>query len=228
MIRISHTFFSDPGALNVGWVGVLSIVAALTMTVGNVSAIGQRSVKRMLAYSSISHAGVMLLGVLVINEIGTRSVVFYSVAYLFMTLVAFYVVSAVADKYGNDHFERFNGLMYRYPAMAVALAVVMFSLAGIPPLSGFVAKFHIFTAVLNKNYYVLAIIAGLNSVVSLYYYLKIVRLMVLKPAESTEPISGFSLMNQGAIVALCIPVLLLGVFWEKLITLADGAKVFIQ
>ena len=90
------------------------------------------------------------------------------------------------------------------------------------------AKFHIFTAVLNKNYYVLAIIAGLNSVVSLYYYLKIVRLMVLKPAESTEPISGFSLMNQGAIVALCIPVLLLGVFWEKLITLADGAKVFIQ
>ncbi|MEC7274846.1 MAG: NADH-quinone oxidoreductase subunit N [Bdellovibrionota bacterium] len=228
MIRISHTFFSDPGALNVGWVGVLSIVAALTMTVGNVSAIGQRSVKRMLAYSSISHAGVMLLGVLVINEIGTRSVVFYSVAYLFMTLVAFYVVSAVADKYGNDHFERFNGLMYRYPAMAVALAVVMFSLSGIPPLSGFVAKFHIFTAVLNKNYYVLAIIAGLNSVVSLYYYLKIVRLMVLKPAESTEPISGFSLMNQGAIVALCIPVLLLGVFWEKLITLADGAKVFIQ
>ncbi len=228
MIRISHAFFANPGVLNVGWVGVLSIVAALTMTVGNVSAIGQRSVKRMLAYSSISHAGVMLLGVLVINDIGTRSVVFYSITYLFMTLVAFYVVGQVADKYGNDHFERFNGLIYRYPLMAIALCVVMFSLAGIPPLSGFVAKFHIFYAILLKKYYVLAVIAGLNSVVSLYYYLKLVRLMVLKPAESEDSISGFNYFNQGAVLALTFPVVILGLFWEKILLVADGAKVFLQ
>lgn len=228
IIRISQTFFSNPGALNVGWVGILSIVAALTMTVGNVSAIGQRSVKRMLAYSSISHAGVMLLGVLVISEIGTRSVVFYSIAYLFMTLAAFYVVSAVADKYGNDHFERFNGLIYRYPAMAIALTIVMFSLAGIPPLSGFVAKFHIFTAVLAKKYYVLALIAGINSVISLYYYLKIVRLMILKPAESEEGIEGFGYLNQAAVVLMTVPVIFLGLFWEKVMILASGAKVFLQ
>lgn len=228
LIRISQSFFSDPGALNVGWVGVLSIVAALTMTVGNVSAIGQRSVKRMLAYSSISHAGVMLLGVLVIDEIGTRSVVFYSVAYLFMTLAAFYVVGAVADKYGNDHFERFSGLVYRYPLMSIGLTIVMFSLAGIPPFSGFVAKFHIFTAVLAKKYYVLAIIAGLNSVISLYYYLKLVRLMVLKPAESTESIEGFNVLNQTAVFAMVVPVVFLGVFWEKLMVLANNAKIFIQ
>lgn len=228
LIRISQSFFSDPGALNVGWVGVLSIVAALTMTVGNVSAIGQRSVKRMLAYSSISHAGVMLLGVLVIDEIGTRSVVFYSVAYLFMTLAAFYVVGAVADKYGNDHFERFSGLVYRYPLMSIGLTIVMFSLAGIPPFSGFVAKFHIFTAVLAKKYYVLAIIAGLNSVISLYYYLKLVRLMVLKPAESNESIEGFNVLNQTAVFAMVVPVVFLGVFWEKLMVLANNAKIFIQ
>ncbi|MCF8058119.1 MAG: NADH-quinone oxidoreductase subunit N [Bacteriovoracaceae bacterium] len=228
LIRVSQTFFATPGALNIGWVGVLSIVAALTMTVGNVSAIGQRSVKRMLAYSSISHAGMMLMGVLVISELGTRSVIFYSVAYLFMTLVAFYVVSFVSDKYGNDHFERFTGLVFRYPLMAIAMCIVMFSLAGIPPFSGFVAKFHIFTALLVKKYYVLAVIAGLNSVVSLYYYLKIVRLMMLKDAESTESISGFSIMNQSAVLALTIPVVILGIFWEKLIIMADGAKVFLQ
>lgn len=228
LIRISHTFFSNPGALNVGWVGVLSIIAALTMTVGNVSAIGQRSVKRMLAYSSISHAGMMLMGVLVISELGTRSVIFYSMTYLFMTMAAFLIVSFVADKYGNDHFERFSGLIFRYPLMSIAMAIVMFSLAGIPPFSGFVAKFHIFTALLTKKYYVLAVIAGLNSVVALYYYLKIVRLMVLKEAESTEPISGFNILNQSVVFALTVPVVLLGIFWEKLLIMADGAKVFLQ
>ncbi len=228
LIRISHNFFAVEGALNIGWVGVLSIIGALTMTVGNVSAIGQRSVKRMLAYSSISHAGMMLMGVLVISELGTRSVIFYSLTYLFMTMAAFMVVSFVNDKYGNDHFERFNGLIFRYPLMSIALAVVMFSLAGIPPFSGFVAKFHIFTALLTKKYYVLAIIAGLNSVVALYYYLKIVRLMVLKDAESKDTIGGFNILNQSVVVALTVPVVLLGVFWEKLLLMADGAKIFIQ
>lgn len=228
LVRISTTFFSDPGALNIGWVGTLSVVGALTMTVGNISAIGQRSVKRMLAYSSISHAGMMLLGVLVISEIGTRSVLFYSITYLFMTLGAFYIVNFVNDKYGNDHFERFSGLVYRYPMMAIVMTIIMFSLAGIPPFSGFVAKFHIFSAVLLKKYYVLALIAGLNSVVSLYYYMKIVRLMILKPAESEEPIAGFSYLNQGIVFALAVPVVFLGVFWEKVLLIADGAKVFIQ
>jgi len=228
LVRISTTFFADPGVLNVGWVGTLSIIAALTMTVGNISAIGQQSVKRMLAYSSISHAGVMILGILVISDIGTRSVLFYSITYLFMTLAAFYIVSFVNDKYGNDHFERFNGLIYRYPTMAIMMSILMFSLAGIPPLSGFVAKFHIFNALILEKYYTLAVIAGLNSVISLYYYLKIVRLMTLKPSESDEEIKGFSYVNQGVVVLLTVPVVALGLFWEKILMVADGAKVFIQ
>lgn len=229
LIRISNTFFSDSSSvLSIGWIGILTIVAALTMTVGNVSAIGQRSVKRMLAYSSISHAGVMLCGILVMSEVGIRSVVFYSVAYLFMTLAAFYIVGAVSDKYGNDHFERFNGLIFRYPLMAIALCIVMFSLAGIPPLSGFVAKFHIFTALLAKKYYVLALVAGINSVISLYYYLKLVRLMILKNNESDVPISGFNWVNQTAVFIMTIPVVVLGIFWEKIMVVANNAKVFIQ
>lgn len=228
LIRISTTFFGAEGAMNIGWVGILSIIAALTMTVGNISAIGQRSVKRMLAYSSISHAGVMLLGVLVISEVGVKSVIFYTITYLFMNLVAFYIVSFVNDKYGNDHFERFNGLIYRYPFMAIMMAIAMFSLAGIPPFSGFVAKFHIFNAIIIKKYYVLAIIAGLNSVISMYYYMRIIRLMVLKPAESTEEIAGFNLMNQGIVVALSVPVVFLGIFWEKIMLVATSAKIFME
>lgn len=222
-VRISDVVFSSHQILNVSWMGTLSVVAALTMTVGNVSAIGQRSVKRMLAYSSISHAGVMLLGVLVMDTIGMKAVLFYGFTYLFMTLVAFYVVSFVQDNYGNDHFDRFSGLAYRYPVMAIVMAMTMFSLAGIPPLSGFVAKFHIFTAVINEGHITLAIIAGLNSVISLYYYLKIVRLMVFKSVESNDVIAGFGVANQGIIIALSLPVLFLGIFWSRLMELVSGA-----
>lgn len=229
LVRVSMTFFgSDSSVLQMSWVALLSVAAALTMTVGNVSAIGQRSVKRMLAYSSISHAGVMMLGVLVLSDIGVKAILFYGITYLFMTLVAFFVTSFVQDKYGNDHFERFNGLMSKHPVMAICMIVVMFSLAGLPPLSGFVAKFNILSAILSKKYYVLAIITVLNSVVSLYYYMKVVRLMVFKESESSEGIAGFSFTNQVIISALCIPVVVLGIFWDKIILLADGAKIFIK
>jgi NADH-quinone oxidoreductase subunit N len=182
----------------------------------------------MLAYSSIGHAGMMIMGVVVINEVGARAILFYGATYLFMTLVAFLITSFVNDKYGNDHFERFNGFIYRYPMMAIAMAIVMFSLAGVPPLSGFVAKFNILSAVVEKKYYMLALIGGLNSVVSLYYYLKIVRLMVFKDSESAEEIKGLGFLNQAIVVALTVPVIFLGIFWSKLIVLAESAKILIQ
>jgi len=204
------------------------IIAAITMTVGNVSAIGQRSVKRMLAFSSISHAGVMLLGVLCIDELGTRAILFYAVTYLFMTLVAFYITSFVQDQYGNDHFERFSGLIKKHPLMAILMTTVMFSLAGLPPLAGFVAKFNILAAIISKKYYVLAVITALNSVVSLYYYMKVVRLMVLKDSESEETISGFTVPNQIVITVFALPVFLLGIFWEKILMLAGGALILVK
>lgn len=228
LIRISMAFFGQEGVMQYSWLGLMQIIAALTMTVGNVSAINQRSIKRMLAYSSIGHAGFMMLGAIVLDEIGVRAVLFYGVAYLFMTLVAFAITSFVQDKYGNDHFERFNGLIYRHPVMSVAMAIIMFSLAGIPPFSGFVAKFNILSAVVAKGYMTLAIVAVINSVVSLYYYLKVVRLMVFKPVEDQDAIAGFGFANQATIVLLAIPVVVLGVFWSKIMAVADGAKLFIQ
>jgi NADH-quinone oxidoreductase subunit N len=215
LIRVTMIFFSFPSPLRVGWVGLIMIIAALTMTVGNITAIGQKSVKRMLAYSSISHAGIMMAGICMVNQIGVRAVVFYAITYLFMTLIAFYITSIVQDKYANDHFERFTGLAYRYPFMAIMMSVTMFSLIGLPPLAGFVAKFTIINALLN-------------SVISAYYYLKIVRLMTLKPQETNETIEGFGFLNQLIIVAMTAPVLVLGIFWESIMSLAEGAKIFIK
>lgn len=228
LIRITMIFFSTPGPLQVGWVGLMMVIAALTMTVGNVTAIGQKSIKRMLAYSSISHAGIMMAGLVVVNDVGIRAVVFYGITYLFMTLVAFYITSIVQDKYGNDHFDRFQGLIYRYPFMAVMMTVVMFSLTGLPPLAGFVGKYNIIVALLSSKYYSLAIILVLNSVVSAYYYLKIVRLMTLKTQESNENIEGFGFLNQLIIVAMTSPIFVLGIFWDNVMAFAGSAKIFIK
>lgn len=229
IVRVTNVFFAGSDSiLRESWVVLMMIISALTMTVGNMAAIGQRSVKRMLAYSSISHAGVMLLGVVVIGEIGNRAILFYAITYLFMTTVAFYITSFVQDHYGNDHFERFNGLIKSHPLMAVLMAVVMFSLAGLPPLSGFVAKFNILSAVISKKYYVLAAIAGFNSVISLYYYLKIVKNMIFRESESSEEVSLFDFKSQVIIAAFSVPVVLLGIFWEKILVVANGAKLFIQ
>lgn len=228
LIRITMIFFAGDSVLKISWVGLIMAVAALTMTVGNLSAIGQKSVKRMLAYSSISHAGIMMAGIVILNDIGIRSIVFYGISYVFMTLVAFFITSIVADRYSNDHFERFTGLIYRYPLMAVLMSVTMFSLTGIPPMAGFVAKFNILTTLVSAKYYSLAIVLVLNSVISAYYYLKIVRLMCLKQQEANDEIKEFSFINQFVIAALSFPVLFIGIFWESILTFANGAKLFIQ
>jgi NADH-quinone oxidoreductase subunit N len=228
LVRITAIFFNAPGPMRIGWVGLMMGIAALTMTVGNITAIGQKSVKRMLAYSSISHAGIMMSALVISSDIGIRAVLFYSISYLFMTLVAFYITSIVQDKYGNDHFDRFSGLVYRYPVMAIMMCVVMFSLIGLPPLAGFVAKYTIITSLVSAKFYSLAIVLVLNSVISAYYYLKIVRLMTLKPQESDEKIEGFGFLNQLVIVGMTLPIFALGIFWESIMALAGGAKLFIQ
>lgn len=228
LVRISMTFFGASGDLQNIWVGLLTVVSALTMSVGNITAIGQKSVKRMLAFSSIAHAGVLIAGVSVLNQLGNQSVLFYTLTYVFMTLVSFYVVGFVSDMYGNDHFDRFNGLIYKHPFMAIMLTITMFSLAGIPPFSGYIAKFNIFLALIESGNYTLAIVTGINSIISVYYYMKIVRFMVFKSPEGEEPVQGFSFLNQLIICGLTVPVVFLGLFWEGIIKTASGAGIFLQ
>ena len=228
IVRISIGFFGQEGVLQDSWVGLLVVISALTMTVGNVSAIGQKSIKRMLAYSSIGHVGMMLMGIVVLDR-GISAVLFYGVAYLFMTLAAFYIVGAVGNEYGNEDFERFSGLIYRYPLMAIMLSIVMFSLAGIPPFGGFIAKFNILAVVVSEEHYTLAVIAGINSVISLYYYLRLVRLMILKPVEADDSLSFFKgFLNQGVVVVLTIPVVFLGIFWSGAMEIIHKAEILIR
>jgi NADH-quinone oxidoreductase subunit N len=220
ILRVTLIFLGNDGLLSQSLIGLLVIVSALTMTVGNITAIGQQSVKRMLAYSSISHAGFMLMGVVVTAQEGVASISFYAIVYVFMTLVAFYVVGFVCDHYGNDDFNRFNGLINKHPVMAIMLTISMVSLSGIPPFGGFVAKFNILSAAINSKFYTLAFIGGLNSVISLYYYFKIVRYMIFNKEESNDKVEGFDLKNSVAVVALTVPILVLGVKWSYFFNLS--------
>ena len=228
LIRVSHIFFAQQSAMSVAWIGLLHVVAALTMTVGNVSAIGQDSVKRLLAFSSIGHIGMIIAGVVVLDDVGTRAILYYSMAYLFMTLVAFWITSVLNDTYGTDSMAVFRGLISRHPLMAITMSVVLFSLAGMPPFSGFVAKFNILSVIIEKKFYGLAFIAALNSVVGLYYYMKLIREMVFAKAESSSTILGFDMKTQVVITALTLPVVFMGIFWEGLMALSGGAKILIQ
>lgn len=229
LIRVSLMFFDINNLMiHFGWVSFIGLLAVLTMTVGNVTAIGQSSVKRMLAFSSISHIGVILLGLVVSDRDGIDAMLFYLLAYLFMVLTAFYVVSIVDSKYGNDDFDRFSGLIKKEPFVAVIMCVVMFSFAGLPPFSGFVAKFNILRVLIAKNYYMLSIILVINSVISLYYYLKLVRYITLNNQEDEESISEFNYLSRIVIFILFIPVVALGIWWEQAIGVIENAKILLQ
>jgi len=187
-----------------------------TMTVGNLSALGQNNVKRMLAYSSIAHAGYMLLGFCVFSDAGTAAILFYIATYCFMNLGAFLVVIAIAERSGGDEtIEAFKGLGTRAPVLAVCMAVFLFSLTGLPPFAGFIGKFYIFAAVVRAggswNWFV-AIIGVLNSVVSLFYYARVLRAMYLTPAAETSDIDVRPMYGATTLV-LTLPVIVLGVYW---------------
>ncbi|MBI2521450.1 MAG: NADH-quinone oxidoreductase subunit N [Bdellovibrio sp.] len=221
LVRVTSAFFVNENLIQYSWVAVLTLVAALTMTVGNVSALGQRSVKRMLAYSSIAQIGNILLGVLVLDSIGQQAIIFYFFGYMIMTLLAFGITAVLSDQYGNDYFDRFNGLIYRNPFMAICLIIAMLSLAGMPPLIGFVAKFNIIAAIVKKGLFGLAIIAVLNSVISLYYYMRLARLVVFKMPDSTEKLFRLSIGRQALFVSMALFILIVGIFWEDLYKFSD-------
>jgi NADH-quinone oxidoreductase subunit N len=228
LVRVSFVFLQEGSVLTTSWIGLVLVIAAMTMTVGNVTAIGQNSVKRLLAFSSIGHVGMMILGVVVMNEAGVQAILFYGIVYLFMTLIAFYITSHLSDMYGTDSYDVFRGLVYKHPVMAIIMASVLFSLAGMPPFSGFVAKFNIFSVVIAKKHYGIALVAAINSVIALYYYMKLAKTMIFGQPDGEEKVLGFTAMNQVVIIALFVPVLFLGIFWDSAMSLAGHATLFIK
>ncbi|MBI4666809.1 MAG: NADH-quinone oxidoreductase subunit N [Nitrospinae bacterium] len=192
------------------WYEIVWVLAVVTMTVGNMAALNQENVKRMLAYSSISHAGYILVGLAVGTEQAQSSMLFYLLVYTFMNIGAFAVLSVVAGK--NEErtsYSDFTGLGYKSPVMALVLSIMIFSLAGIPPMAGFMGKFYIFMSAINEGFIYLAIIGVLNSVVSVFYYLKLTVYMYMRgEGETTAPAITFS---PSMAVALALSVY--GVIW---------------
>ena len=195
------------------WTGVLWVLAALTMTVGNVSAVTQRSVKRMLAYSSIAHAGYALVGLVTATKVGGAALLYYLVVYAFMNVGAFGVLIALGRRgEPNEMLADFAGVGFRQPVLGLTMAVFMLSLAGIPPTAGFAGKFYLFSAAVDAGYVGLAVIGVLNSVISVYYYLGVLVQMYM--TEGTRPIDAPATRPYllATILVAGVATLLLGVF----------------
>lgn len=165
------------------WMPVMLVITIITLFVGNITALVQHSVKRMLAYSSISHAGYLLFAILVIGATSSGAVLLYATAYSLATIIAFGSVILVKRMTGTDDYEAFNGLAKRNPRLALALTIAMLSLAGIPLTAGFIGKFMVFANVLAGYQVLLVILAVINAAISIYYYFRVIVAMYFRTAE---------------------------------------------
>ena len=202
------------------WTDIIAVLSVLTMTVGNLVAIWQSNMKRMLAYSSIAHAGYILMGFVTLTNQGISAMLVYFVAYLLMNLGAFYVVILVANKFHTENIDGYNGLGYRSPYAAFAMTVFLFSLTGIPPTFGFIGKFYLFSSLINAHYIWLAIVGVINSVISLYYYARVVRNMYLIQPEDTSPI-GFDFGTNFLMTLLVVPNIGLMLYFSPVLSWAQ-------
>ncbi len=204
------------------WQTLLVLFSIITMTFGNLAALWQDNLKRMLAYSSIAHAGYLMLGVAVLSDQGIIAVLIYFFIYLFMNLGAFYVVMLIANKIDSEEIDDYKGLGYSLPFLGTALGIFLVSLTGLPPTAGFIGKLYLFIALVDANMITVAIIALLNTVISLYYYIRVLRAMFL--IKSDKQISvPLSPLNYVVLVLLIAPVLILGVYFSPLINIAKDS-----
>ena len=203
--------FNNPLAdIHYQWQDIFWLLAVLTMTVGNVTALVQSNVKRMLAFSSISHAGFLVMGILVLNVSSISAVLFYLVTYSVINLGSFAIVSAVEREENGLKFKDYRGLGLRYPWLAAAMTIFMISLAGFPPTAGFVAKYGLFSAAIAEGYIWLVVIAVLNTLISVYYYLRLVINMYMKEEENAL-ISSFNIIVIGLIWIMAAMMIILGI-----------------
>jgi NADH-quinone oxidoreductase subunit N len=205
------------------WVTIFSIVAVLTMTVGNIAAITQSSVKRLLAYSSISHAGYILLGLIAANETGRVAIPMYILTYTFTNLGAWAIIVALRRKdVIGEHIDEMSGLFFRHPYSAVLMLIFMLSLAGIPPTAGFIGKYFLFASIIETHHNVLAVIAVLNAAISMYFYLRIVVAMFMR--DATEK-TGLAL-SPGIMISMAVALIFtmwIGIYPDPFITMARHA-----
>jgi NADH-quinone oxidoreductase subunit N len=208
----------------VNWPQLLAVISAATMTLGNLIAIKQSNIKRLLAYSSIAHAGYALMGAVLLTREGIYATMFYLVAYYLMNLGAFLVVIICQDLIKSERIEDYRGLGFRAPVVAAAMTIFLFSLTGLPVTVGFVGKFYLLAALVRggEQYIWLAIVAVINTVISLFYYARIFKAMYLETPEDVAltrlPVSASAIT---LLAVLVVPTVLLGVFFERLFNFAN-------
>jgi NADH-quinone oxidoreductase subunit N len=239
-LRFFLSAFATPGSAGSGlvealagipWPAVAGVISAVTMTLGNFTALSQTNLKRLLAYSSIAHAGYTLMGVSAASALGTQAVMIYMLVYLVMNLGAFVVVILVAEATGSESILDYKGLARRHPVAAVTFAIFLFSLTGIPPFAGFTGKWYLFYAVFERAlapngawYAVLLVVAALNTAVSLYYYARIIRAMFIDAPYAADaapfrPRVGYQLLIGGFSAA----ILLFGVWWAPIVNWTEAS-----
>jgi NADH-quinone oxidoreductase subunit N len=203
------------------WEPLLSIIAVLTLTVGNLAAINQTNVKRLLAYSSIGHAGFMLLGLIAGNDTGIKGIAVYIMVYTFMNLGALFVVVALrrANIIGEE-LDDMAGLVHKCPGYAFLMLIFLLSLAGIPPTAGFLGKLYIFESLIETRHYTLAVIASLYAAVAIYYYFKIVRSMFVREAPADEPALATTLPLRFALGLALAGTLIIGLYPQPFLEIA--------
>ena len=237
IIRFFNVAFSDGGnpnmeswsALqNMDWQTIIGVLSVLSMTVGNVVALQQSNIKRMLAYSSIAHAGYMLLGVVVADQTGIAAVLYYASIYMLMNLGAFFVAIHIKNAFDTETIEDYKGLGYSAPLLGVLMAIFMFSLTGLPPTGGFVAKFYLFRSLIEFGdmYFYLALIGLVNGVISLYYYMRVVKAMYFGKMEIPETTHQPPLNVTLLLVLLAAPLLFAWILGDPLSELTQNAVSF--
>jgi len=234
LLRVFYSAFALPGWLSQDWGLIFAVLSAIGMTVGNVVAISQTNIKRMLGYSSVAQAGYLMVGLAAVglasatDIAGRNGVLFFLAAYALTNMGAFIAIIAISNKLNSDQIEDFSGMGKRAPVLALGLTLCLISLVGMPPAAGFMAKFYIFSAAIQQNLLWLVIIAVLNSVISAYYYLRVVKVMWFGQPVSEEKVPS-SVALRVALALSCIGVLLLGIIPGYLMKVVElAAKMFVS
>ena len=219
----ARVFLSSFEPLRNDWTPLVAAVAALTMILGTVVGVAQSNLKRMLGYSSIAHGGYLLVALVAANQVGKQAILFYLLSYAVTNLAAFGVIALLGTREkGNDELRDYAGLWHTHPRLAALMTVSLLSLGGLPPTAGFIAKYYIFIAAVSAGYYGLAIIGVLTSVVSVFFYLRVVVNMYM--AEPTAgatvhaPVSG---MGMAALTIAIVAIFYLGILPTQVIDLAS-------
>jgi NADH-quinone oxidoreductase subunit N len=233
ILRVFYSAFGLPSWLSLDWGLIFAVLAAIGMTVGNIIAIPQTNIKRMLGYSSIAQAGYLMVGLATVgfspaaDIVGRSGLLFFLASYALTNLGAFTAIIAISNKLDSDLIQDYSGMGRRAPLLALALTLCLISLIGMPPAAGFMAKFYIFSGAVKHGLLWLIVIAVINSVISAYYYLRVVKVMWLGEPASAEKVPSSGALRL-ALSLSCLGVLLLGIIPGYIMKLAElAAKMFV-